>query len=428
MVAVLWPALLSAQKDSAKSHFDKWLKEDVAYIITPEERSVFEKLTTDEERETFIEQFWTRRDPTPGSAANEFKEEHYRRIQYANEHYAAGFPGWRTDRGRIYITFGPPDETRSNPTGGTYTRELYEGGGTTQTYPFEVWWYRHLQGVGDDIEIEFVDRLDSGNYRIARDPFEKDALFNLGGGQTYWEARGLITRSELNTQRYLGNPSSPYVRGIRPQDQPLQRLSIYNNLMKPPPIRFGELRTVVESKISYDQLPLGIITHVKPLTEDTVLASVTANIQVTAENFVQVVEGLWQAQSAVYGRVTDLAGKLVYEFDDELTSRSRIDPARRPRPFHLYQRKLTLHPGRYKLELVVRETATKKLGTAESLVLVTRPSAELQAQLILANGVTPAGPGETVADPFVVGDDLKVYPSPDKMFAAQGKLGVYLEL
>src|SRR5213594_1201530 len=178
VVAVLWPALLSAQKDSAKSHFDKWLKEDVAYIITPEERSVFEKLTTDEERETFIEQFWTRRDPTPGSAANEFKEEHYRRIQYANEHYAAGFPGWRTDRGRIYITFGPPDETRSNPTGGTYTRELYEGGGTTQTYPFEVWWYRHLQGVGDDIEIEFVDRLDSGNSRIARDPFEKDALFN----------------------------------------------------------------------------------------------------------------------------------------------------------------------------------------------------------------------------------------------------------
>ena len=128
----------------------------------------------------------------------------------------------------------------------------------------------------------------------------------------------------------------------------------------------------------------------------------------------------WEEQQGLYG--------LVYEFDDELTSRSRIDPARRPRPFHLYQRKLTLHPGRYKLELVVRETATKKLGTAESLVLVTRPSAELQAQLILANGVTPAGPGETVADPFVVGDDLKVYPSPDKMFAAQGKLGVYLEL
>ena len=99
--------------------YRKWLNEDVAYIITDEERSAFKRLQTDEEREQFIEQFWLRRDPTPDTFENEFREEHYRRIAYANEHYASGIPGWETDRGRIYITFGPPDEIESHPSGGT---------------------------------------------------------------------------------------------------------------------------------------------------------------------------------------------------------------------------------------------------------------------------------------------------------------------
>src|SRR5258707_2994183 len=117
--------------------YRKWLNEDVTYIITDEERAAFKRLQTDEEREQFIEQFWLRRDPTPDTVENEFKEEHYRRIAYTNETFASGIPGWKTDRGRIYITFGPPDEIESHPSGGSYERPMAEGGGQTSTYPFE---------------------------------------------------------------------------------------------------------------------------------------------------------------------------------------------------------------------------------------------------------------------------------------------------
>src|SRR6266567_4255813 len=153
-----------------RSAYVIWEKTDVAYIITDEERQAFHRLSNDEERDTFIEQFWLRRDPTPDSEENEFKEEHYRRIAYANERFASGIPGWKTDRGRIYITFGPADEIESHPSGGTYERPPEEGGGTTSTFPFEQWRYRYIEDIGNDIIIEFVDPTMSGEYRMTRDP------------------------------------------------------------------------------------------------------------------------------------------------------------------------------------------------------------------------------------------------------------------
>src|SRR6201985_57341 len=137
--------------------YRKWLNEDVSYIITDEERKAFKRLSTDDERENFIEAFWLRRDPTPDTEENEFKEEHYRRIAYANERFASGIPGWKTDRGRIYIVYGPPDQNDSHPSGGSYDRPPEEGGGTTSTFPFERWRYRHLDDVGEDVVLEFVD-------------------------------------------------------------------------------------------------------------------------------------------------------------------------------------------------------------------------------------------------------------------------------
>ncbi len=156
-----------------ESPYRKWVNEDVVYIITDEERAAFERLQTDAEREHFIEQFWQRRDPTPGTPANEFKEEHYRRIAYANEHYASSIPGWKTDRGRIYIIYGPPDEIESHPSGGAYQRPAAEGGGTGYTHPFEQWRYRLMPGVGEDVIVDFVDRSATGDYRMTWDPNDK---------------------------------------------------------------------------------------------------------------------------------------------------------------------------------------------------------------------------------------------------------------
>jgi GWxTD domain-containing protein len=150
--------------------YTKWLTEDVAYIITDQERAAFKRLPTDEEREHFIEQFWLRRDPTPGTPRNEFKEEHYRRIAYANQHYAdARISGWKTDRGRIYIVYGPADEIETRPSGGA------------TTYPSEQWRYSFIDGVGTNIIIEFVDPTGTGEYRMTLDPSEKDALLSLLG-------------------------------------------------------------------------------------------------------------------------------------------------------------------------------------------------------------------------------------------------------
>lgn len=140
------------------SPYVKWVNEDVVYIILDVERAAFLKLTTDEESEHFIEQFWQRRDPTqPGAPENAFKEEHYRRIAYANEHYAASVPGWKTDRGHIYIVYGPPDEIDSHTAG---------GGPGEPPYPFEDWRYRHIERVGNDIALHFMDPMLNGEYRL----------------------------------------------------------------------------------------------------------------------------------------------------------------------------------------------------------------------------------------------------------------------
>jgi GWxTD domain-containing protein len=169
---------------TAQPPVQPWLDQDVAYIITAEERAAFLRLTNNEERARFIEQFWQRRDPTPGTPENEFKQEHYRRIDYANSHFGAAratppVAGWRTDRGRTYIMYGRPDEIESHPSGGTYQRPIEQGGGTTSTFPFEIWFYRHLDGIGNDVLLEFVDPSMSGEYHLTIDPSEKDALYKL---------------------------------------------------------------------------------------------------------------------------------------------------------------------------------------------------------------------------------------------------------
>ena len=153
------------------SAYELWLNQDVVYIIKDEERVRFERLRTDAERQQFIEQFWKQRDPTPATVENEFKEAHYRRIAYANERYGAGaLPGWKSDRGKTYITWGPPDEIESHPSGEKYERPVEQGGGTTSTFPFEKWRYRSMPGVGDDVFLDFVDRNRSGEYPMTPDP------------------------------------------------------------------------------------------------------------------------------------------------------------------------------------------------------------------------------------------------------------------
>src|SRR2546427_4314366 len=231
------------------SAYRQWLSEDVTYIISPDERNAFLQLSTNEEREQFIEQFWLRRSSNPDLPDNDFKEEHYRRIAYANEHYASGIPGWKTDRGRMYIIWGPADEVDSHPSGGTYDRPMEEGGGTTSTYPWEKWRYRYLQDIGENIELEFVDPTGSGEYHLTMDPSEKDALLHVpGAGLSQLESMGMASKTDRFT-RSDGTNLPKTMGGTPASMDEFNRLELFAKIQKPPPVKFKDLEELVSSRI-----------------------------------------------------------------------------------------------------------------------------------------------------------------------------------
>ena len=245
----------TVRDEESEQHFRKWLDEDVRFIINPEEKTVFRGLSTPEEKERFIEQFWLRRDPDPKTSINEFKEEHYRRIAYANERFKAGRDGWLTDRGRIYIVFGPPAHIEMHPMGGLHNRSLSEGGGSTVTFPYEVWTYRYIEGLGNDILFEFVDSGMNGNYRLALSPDEKDALLMTGYGLTMEEFFGSRTRLDRVRQQGILRPLDHISLGINKSN--LQLIEDYFKALTPPNIKYKDLQKLVGTRVHYEELPIG---------------------------------------------------------------------------------------------------------------------------------------------------------------------------
>ncbi len=259
--------------------YKKWLEEDVVWIISDEERKAFKQLQTDEERQAFIETFWLRRDPTPDTEENEYKEEHYRRMAYADERFASGIPGWKTDRGKIYIMFGPPDEIDAHSSGGNYDRPIEEGGGTTSTFPFEKWRYRYLEGVGTDINIEFVDTTMTGEYHMTMDPSEKDALqYVPGAGLTWYEQMGLACKAQRFT-RMDGNELGVGNQPLPASMNEFTRLEQFVNLQKAPAIKFKDLEALVSSTIKFNILPIKVRADFIPVTESSVLTAITVQFE-----------------------------------------------------------------------------------------------------------------------------------------------------
>src|SRR3974390_3143769 len=260
------------------SQYKKWLNEDVVYIVTPEERRSFLHLSTNEEREQFIEAFWQRRNPDPDSPENTFKEEHYRRIAYANEHYASGIPRWKTDRGRIYITWGPPDEIDSHPSGGTYDRPPEEGGGETSTFPFEQWRYRYIEGIGNNVILEFVDPSMSGEYHLTMDPGEKDALLHVpGAGLTLMESMGMASKADRFT-RSDGTTLPTALGGTPASLNEFNRLELWAKVNRPPEVKYKDLEAIVTSRMVRDQLKFSYQNAYLKVTSDTVLVPVTVQV------------------------------------------------------------------------------------------------------------------------------------------------------
>src|SRR5437870_3449052 len=301
-----------------ESSYRQWLTEDVTYIISPDERNAFLQLDTNEESEQFIEQFWLRRSNNPDLPDNDFKEEHYRRIAYANEHYASGIPGWKTDRGRMYIMWGPADEVESHPTGGTYDRPMEEGGGSTSTYPWETWRWRYLEGIGENVIIEFVDPSGSGEYRMTMDPSEKDALLHVpGAGLSLMESMGMASKTDRFTRS--DGMTTPRAMGGTPASMnEFNRLELYAKVNRPPTVKFKDLEAVVTSRIVRDQVHFIWRTDYLKVTNDTVLVPVTIQVPNGQLSFTSK-EGIHSATMNIFGRITTLTGRVVQTFEDSVS-------------------------------------------------------------------------------------------------------------
>ena len=409
------------------SPYKRWLREEVPHIITGDERKTFTSLSTDEAREQFIEQFWERRNPSPGSPENEFREEYYRRIAYANERFSSGWPGWKTDRGRIYIMYGPPDEREQHPMGGNYQRPYEEGGGHTVTYPWEKWRYRYIDGIGTNIELEFVDRTLTGEYRLAISPAEKDALSNIPGAGLYAnEERGGLSRSNRMPGLAAGvmEPAGGYPSRRLHQ---FERLDLYSKIFKPPSVKFRDLQAVVSSRLTANLLPFQVRTdHIK-ITSESILTPITIQLANRDLQF-EDKDGVMQAVVSIYGQLTTLGGRVVEVFEDAVqldVPSSIFDQYVNKKS--VYQKALALRPGRYKLSVVLKDEKSENMGSMEVVVRVRRfEDEELAASsLILATKIEPLPTSRVGSGPFVIGSS-KVRPSVDSRFVNQSEMGIYL--
>ncbi|HEY1270917.1 MAG TPA: GWxTD domain-containing protein [Terriglobales bacterium] len=385
--------------------YKKWLDEDVRWIITDEEQKAFKLLSNDEERDQFIEAFWARRDPTPDTPENEFKEEHYRRIAYANEHFPAGIPGWKTDRGRIYIMFGAADEIESHPSGGTYERPMEEGGGTTSTYPFETWRYRYLEDVGQEVIIEFVDTCMCGDYHMTMDRSEKDALLNVpGAGLTLYEQMGMANKADRFTGGLERLGKGPF--SMNDQSKQFDRLEQFAKLNKPPSIKFKDLEEVVTHKISVNLMPFDVLADYVKVTGDTVLVPVTVQIKNRDITFVNK-DGVERGTVNIFGRITTIAGRVAQTFED--TVQVDVPPELLPRTTEnasVYWKAVPLRtPGNYMLELVVKDVNGDRVGTWRRRLEVPEFNDDKLAtsSLILADKMEPVASKNVGTGNFVIG-------------------------
>lgn len=413
------------------AQYKQWLNEDVVYIISPEERQQFLQLGTNEEREQAIEQFWLRRSSNPDLPENDFKEEHYRRIAYANEHFASGIPGWRTDRGRIYIIWGPADEVDSHPTGGTYDRPMEEGGGSTSTYPWETWRYRYLEGagLGNNVILEFVDPSGSGEYHLTMDPSEKDALLHVpGAGLSLMESMGMASKADRFTRS--DGTNLPTTLGGQPASMnEFSRLEQYAKIQQAPPVKFKDLEALVTSRIVRDQVHFAWRTDFLKVTSDTVLVPVTVQVPNSQLTF-QSKDGVHTATMNVFGRVSTLTGRVVQTFEEPISKDFPDSLFQQSVKLQsIYQKAVPLRPGLYRLDLVIKDVQSGNVGVVNARLQVPRYEDEkLEASsLILADQIERVPAKQIGAGQFVIGSS-KVRPRLEGDFTQQDRLGIYMQV
>lgn len=409
--------------------FRKWLNEDVFYIITDEEKATFKRFATDDERESFIESFWLRRDPTPDTQENEYKEEHYRRIAYSNERFASGIPGWKADRGRIYITFGPPDEIEDHPSGGTYQRPIEEGGGTTSTFPFQKWRYRYIDGIGNDVMIEFVDTTMTGEFRMTMDPSEKDALLYVpNAGLTMYEQMGMSSKND-RFSRTDGTRLGVGTQALPQRMNQFERLQQFALLQKPPAVKFKDLEASVNSKVMFNVLPILVRTDFVRLTNSTVMTYITIQMNKADLQF-KSTDNISKAMVNIYARITSMTRRVVNVWETPVVIETpAVMLAEASKGKAIYQNAVPLPPGTYRVNVVAKDVVGGNMNNYEMAITVPRFEDDKLAgsSLILADTIEKVPTKNIGAGQFVIGTS-KVRPRMNDAFFQNEKMGIYQAL
>ncbi len=405
-----------------KGQYKKWLDEDVRWIITDQEAKTFKSLSNDEERDSFIEQFWQRRNPNPDSSDNEYRDEFYARIAYANEHFAAGQPGWMTDRGHIYIAYGKADSVDSHPSGGSYERPTDEGGGQTSTFPFEVWHYRYLEGIGDNIDIEFVDTCMCGEYHATIDRSEKDALKHVpGAGLTQYEEMGQAKKADRFSGGGLEQLGAGPMSGSQ-QSKQFDRLDTFAKLFAPPPVKFADLDDFLASSkvLSGPPFLFDVRTDYVKLTNETVMVPVTLQIR-NGDITYSTKEGDSVGTVNILGRVSTITHRIVYTFEDTVKVETPSDLLQRTKNnMSVYWNAIPLPPGRYKLEIAIKDVNNPdhKGAWRRSVDVPEFDDDRLASSSLILAGEMERVPSKDVgAGSFVIGN-TKVVPRVPPTFSA----------
>jgi GWxTD domain-containing protein len=392
--------------------YQAWLSQDVVYNITREERNAFLLLRSDSEREQFIEQFWQRRNPDPGSFENTFEEEHYRRILFANEHFGISGPGWKTDRGRIYILWGPPDEIETRPNGGNCPGGPESDGTSSTKHPWDTWHYRYLEGIGENVDVNFVywkdaeEDLPMGDYLLTMDPCEAVVSRMTPGPAmiTLDKAQDSSTNQSRTAEKTA-------------------RLEVYVRGQRASTVKFKDLEAVTSSRIVRKQIDVRYHVDFLRATDFTAVVSLTIEI-LEKQISLQASDGTRIGQAEVFGRVMDQTNNRVVEMFEATVSRERLDSAGTPAPdsWASYQTFRTLRAGVYRLELAVKDVVSGNCGTATTEFAIPQYNGgELAASSLIL--------GDRTESEFAMKSGMpEVRPRLSGEVASGGKLDVFLQV
>lgn len=404
LAGLLLPGLSAAgQKKDLPPLYKKWLGEEVVYIISPLEKQVFEKLQTDRERDLFIEAFWRQRDPTPGTTENEFKTEHYRRVNYANYYLGrqSPMPGWKTDRGRIYIILGEPNDIQH-----------FESG--QETYPAEVWFYQNKAefGLPSGFNIVFFKEHGSGDYKLyspVRDGPQAFLANYVGDAANVTAAYRKLRDLEPNLAQVSlslipGEDSTAFGRPSLSSDLLLQQVeSLPEKTARDQYAqKFLQYKDIVEVEYSANYLESDSV--VKILKASPTANCVHYSIEPARLSVSQYGEK-YSTTLTLNGSVKDEAGKVIYQFDKTLPVSFGEDELKNitRRPYAVYDL-FPLIPGTYDLSILLKNEVSKEFSSLErKLIIPAEESGPWVTPLLLGYQADKIEPGRNRLKPFQVG-------------------------